>query len=123
VDLELPPDLWDELTDLSVTVYDSSGQQLRGGQSAGELRVGRMSITLSDSVIGIPLTVELYPAFARLPGHAWKGTVRIRFLGPTSPLVRAAPYPSSPAGRSMVAAAQPAITRLAGGFSTLIETR
>src|SRR2546422_6407685 len=32
--------------------------------------------------IGVPLTVEFYPAFARLPGHAWSGTARIRFLGP-----------------------------------------
>jgi len=84
--------------DLSVTVYDSSGQQLRGGNQPVNYAFGRMSITLSDSVIGIPLTVELYPAFARLPATRGRARSASGSWGPTSPLVRAAPYPSSPAG-------------------------
>jgi len=123
VDLELPPDLWDELTDLSVTVYDSSGQQLRGGNQPVNYAFGRMSITLSDSVIGIPLTVELYPAFARLPGHAWKGTVRIRFLGPDEPVGEGGALSVVAGGRSMVRLPNPPSLDLPEGFSTLIETR
>ena len=123
VDLELPPDLWDELTDLSVTVYDSIGQQLRGGNQPVNYAFGRMSVTLSDSVIGIPLTVELYPAFARLPGHAWKGTVRIRFLGPDEPVGEGGALSVVAGGRSMVRLPNPPSLDLPEGFSTLIETR
>ncbi|HZE94678.1 MAG TPA: S8 family serine peptidase [Gemmatimonadales bacterium] len=123
VDLELPPDLWDELTDLSVTVYDASGQQLRGGNQPVNYAFGRMNVTLSDSVIGIPLTVELYPAFARLPGHAWKGTVRIRFLGPDEPVGEGGALSVVAGGRSMVRLPNPPSLDLPEGFSTLIETR
>src|SRR5207247_4928399 len=86
VDLELPPDLCDELTSLSLTVYDSTGQQVRGGNQPVNYAFGRLSMALSDSLIGVPLTVEFYPAFARLPGHAWRGTAQVRFLGPDEPV-------------------------------------
>src|SRR5207247_8673806 len=86
VDLELRPDIWDELTDLSITVYDSTGQQVRGGNQPVNYAFGRMSMALSDSVIGVPLTIEFYPAFARLPGHSWRATARARFLGPNDPV-------------------------------------
>ena len=78
VDLQVSPDLWDELTDLSVTVYDSTGQQVRGGNAPVNYAFGRMTLALSDSTTGVPLTVEFYPAFARLPAHAWKGNVQVR---------------------------------------------
>src|SRR3989442_4161987 len=45
-----------------------------------------MSVALSDSARGVPLTVEFYPAFARLPAHAWRADARIRFLGPDEPV-------------------------------------
>src|SRR5436309_4872197 len=86
VDLDLPADLWDELTDLSVTVYDSTGQQVRGGNKPVNYAFGRMSLALSDSLTAIPLAIEFYPAFARLPGHAWRATARVRFLGPDQPV-------------------------------------
>src|SRR5207247_2066724 len=38
VDLALPPGLWDELTDFSVTVYDSTGQQIPGARVAERFR-------------------------------------------------------------------------------------
>jgi len=123
VDLELPPDLWDELTDLSVTVYDSTGQQVRGGNEPVNYAFGRMGLALSDSLIGIPLTVELYPAFARVPGHAWRGTARIRFLGPNEPVGEGSSLSVVAGGRTVLRLPNPPSLDMPEGFGTLIETR
>jgi hypothetical protein len=123
VDLELSPDLWDELTDLSVTVYDSTGQQVRGGNEPVNYAFGRMSLALTDSLIGIPLTVEFYPAFARLPGHAWRGTARIRFLGPDEPVGEGSSLSVVAGGRTVLRLPNPPSLDMPEGFATLIETR
>jgi tripeptidyl-peptidase-2 len=123
VDLEVPADLWDELTDLSVTVYDSIGQQLRGGNQPVNYAFGRMSVALSDSLIGIPLTVEFYPAFARLPGHAWRGTASIRFLGPDEPVGEGGSLSVVAGGRTVLRLPNPPTLDMPEGFGALIETR
>jgi tripeptidyl-peptidase II len=123
VDLQLPADLWDEMTDLSITVYDSSGQQIPGGNQPVNYAFGRMSVALTDSITGKPLTIELFPAFARLPGHAWQGTVRVRFLGPDEPAGEGGSLSVVAGGRSMVRLPNPPQLQLPDGFSTLIETR
>ncbi|HEV8383170.1 MAG TPA: S8 family serine peptidase [Gemmatimonadales bacterium] len=123
VDLEVPADLWDELTDLSVTVYDSTGQQVRGGNEPINYAFGRMSLALSDSTIGIPLTIEFYPAFARLPGHSWRGTARVRFLGPDEPIGEGGALSVVAGGRSVIRLPNPPSLDMPEGFGTLIETR
>ncbi|PYP59186.1 MAG: hypothetical protein DMD40_03595 [Gemmatimonadetes bacterium] len=123
VDLELPPDLWDELTDLSVTVYDSTGQQVRGGNQPVNYAFGRLSMALSDSLIGVPLTVEFYPAFARLPGHAWRGTAQVRFLGPDEPVGVGSSLSVVAGGRTVIRPPNPPPLDLPEGFATLVETR
>jgi len=123
VDLELSPDLWDELTDLSVTVYDSTGQQVRGGNEPVNYAFGRMRLALSDSLIGIPLAIEFYPAFARLPGHAWRGTVRVRFLGPDEPVGVGGSLSVVAGGRTVLRLPNPPSLDMPDGFGTLIETR
>jgi len=123
VDLELPPDLWDELTDLSVTVYDSTGQQVRGGNQPVNYAFGRLSMALSDSLIGVPLTVEFYPAFARLPGHAWRGTAQVRFLGPDEPVGVGSSLSVVAGGRTVIRPPTPPPLDLPEGFATLVETR
>lgn len=123
VDLELPPDLWDELTDFSLTVYDSTGQQIPGGNQPVNYAFGRLSVALADSTTGVPLTIELFPAFARLPGHAWRGTVRIRFLGPDEPVGEGGPLSVVAGGRAVVRLPTAPVLPLPEGFSTLIETR
>ncbi|HUC39433.1 MAG TPA: S8 family serine peptidase, partial [Gemmatimonadales bacterium] len=123
VDLQVSPDLWDELTDLSVTVYDSTGQQVRGGNEPVNYAFGRMSLALSDSTTGVPLTVEFYPAFARLPVHAWKGTVQLRFLGPDEPAGEGGPLSVVAGGRSVLRPPNPPSLDLPVGFGMLIETR
>jgi hypothetical protein len=123
VDLALSPDLWDELTDLSVTIYDSTGQQVRGGNEPVNYAFGRMSLALSDSLIRTPLTVEFYPAFARLPGHAWPGSARIRFLGPDEPVGEGTSLSVVAGGRTVLRLPNPPSLDMPDGFATLIETR
>ena len=123
VDLELPPDLWDELTDLSITVYDSTGQQVRGGNQPVNYAFGRMSMALSDSVIGVPLTIEFYPAFARLPGHSWRATARARFLGPNDPVGEGRALSVVAGGRTVLRLPNPPTLAMPDGFAALIETR
>lgn len=123
VDTDVSPNLWDELTDFSVTVYDSTGQQIPGANEAVNYAFGRLTFALPDSLAGRPLTVEFYPAFARLPGHAWKGTARIRFLGPDEPIGEGGTLSVVAGGRMVVSLpAMPPLT-VPDGFSALIETR
>ncbi len=123
VDLALPPGLWDELTDFSITVYDSTGQQIRGGNQPVNYPFGRLSVALSDSLHGAPLTVEFYPAFARLPGHTWRADARIRFLGPDEPVGDGGTLMVVAGGRSVLRLPNPPALELPDGFGTLIETR
>ncbi len=123
VDLELPPDLWDELTDLSITVYDSTGQQVRGGNQPVNYSFGRMSMALSDSVIGVPLTIEFCPAFARFPGHTWRATARARFLGPDDPVGEGGALSVVAGGRTVLRLPTAPALAMPDGFAALIETR
>lgn len=123
VDLQVPAELWDELTDLSVTVYDSSGQQVKGGNQPVNYAFGRMGLALSDSLTGRPLVIEFYPAFARLPGHAWHGTVLLRFLGPDEPAGDGGAISVVAGGRTVVKPPNPPSLDLPDGFSALVETR
>ena len=123
VDLALPPGLWDELTDLSITVYDSTGQQVRGGNEPVNYPFGRLSLALSDSVRGTPLTVEFYPAFARPRGHPWRGDARLRFLGPDEPVGEGGTLAVVAGGRSLVRLPNAPPLELPEGFGSLIETR
>jgi subtilisin family serine protease len=125
VDLQLTPDLWDELTDFSITVYDSTGQQIPGGNEAVNYAFGRLSFGLPEKPAGQPLTVEFYPAFAKLPGHPWRGTARIRFLGKERPLGNGSDWSVVAGGRAAVAlpVPPPSTLDLPEGFGALIETR
>jgi len=123
VDLEVPAELWDELTDLSITVYDSTGQQVRGGNEPVNYAFGRMGLALSDSLRGIPLTIEFYPAFARLPTHAWRGTALVRFVGPDAPVGDATSLSVVAGGRSVIRLPNAPSLDMPEGYGPLIETR
>ena len=122
VDIDLPPDLWDEFTDFAVTAYDSTGQQIRGGNEALNYAFGRLSFSLPDSLLGAPLTVEFFPAFAKLPGHVWHGTARVRFLGLDEPIGESGSLAVVSGGRSVVRLPTPPKLDMPGGFTALIET-
>src|SRR4029077_5584498 len=74
---------------------------------------------------GRPLTVELFPAFARYNGpHPWRATLRVRFL-------LAQPGPAGggpdgrvqPGGRTVVPVGRPPELALPEEFSPLVEVR
>ena len=123
VDVDVSPDLWDEMTDFSLTAYDSTGQQLRGGNQPMNYAFGRLGVTLPDSLKGRPVVVELYPAFARLPGHSWKGRARIRFLGLDEPVGEPGELSVVAGGRAVVRLPNPPAIEKPEGFAPLIETR
>jgi hypothetical protein len=111
------------VTDLSVTVYDAHGQQVRGGNQPVNYAFGRMRLALSDSLLGIPLSVEFFPAFARLPPHSWRGTTRVRFLGPDEPVGEGGTLSVVPGGRTVLRLPNAPSLDMPEGFATLIETR
>src|SRR5205807_1828091 len=63
VEVELPRELWREFTDFGVTEFDSTGQQVSQGPL--EFAFGRQAFAIPAALPGHPLTVELYPGFAR----------------------------------------------------------
>lgn len=125
VDVQLSPDLWDEFTDFSLTVYDSTGQQVPGGNEAVNYAFGRLGFAVPEKLAGQPLTVEFYPAFAKLPGHPWRGSARIRFLGKERVLGDGRDLSVVAGGRTAVAVPAPSASalELPAGFGALIETR
>jgi len=123
IEVDLPPDLWDEFTDFAVTAYDSTGQQIRGGNEALNYAFGRLGFSLPDSLLGVPLTVEFFPAFAKLPGHVWRGTARVRFLGRDEPIGENGSLSVVSGGRSVVRLPAPPKLDMPEGFTALIETR
>ena len=75
----MPREQWGEFTDFGVTEYDSAGQQV--GQGAMNYALGRHSFDVPSALKDHPITIELFPAFARDDGaHPWRTTVRVRFL-------------------------------------------
>jgi hypothetical protein len=123
VDVKLSPDLWDEMTDFSITAYDSTGQQVRGGNEPMNYAFGRLSMTVPEELRGTPLTIELYPAFAKPPGHSWNGTAAIRFLGPDEPVGEGGAISVVAGGRAIVRLPAPPPLEKPEGFAALIETR
>ncbi len=123
VDVEVSPNLWDEMTDFSITAYDSTGQQVRGGNEPMNYAFGRLTLTLPESVRRRPVTIELYPAFAKAPGHSWKGTTQVRFLGPDEPVGEGSELSVVAGGRTIVRLPNPPPLDLPDGFAALVETR
>ena len=79
VDVQMARDQWPEFTDFGVTDFDSTGQQ--AGQGALNYALGRHTVTVPPALRGHPLTVELFPAFARDNGaHPWRASMSVRFL-------------------------------------------
>lgn len=79
VEVDMPPEQWRHFTDFGVTEFDSAGQQVAQGPL--EYAFGRQAFAVPAALRGHPLTIELYPGFARernIP--PWRGTVRVRFL-------------------------------------------
>ena len=123
VEVELPRERWREFTDFGVTEFDSAGQQVSQGPL--EYAFGRQAFALPASLRGRPLTIELYPGFARDKGiHAWRATLRVRFLlsEPRS-LGNGRDITVLPGGRAPLPAQPTRELALPEGFAPLVELR
>jgi hypothetical protein len=79
VDVALPLDIWHRITDFGVTVFDSTGVRL--SDSPMNYAFQRHTLELDEKDAGAKLTIELFPAFARVePPDAWTAQVRVSYL-------------------------------------------
>jgi len=123
VEVEVPRQQWREFTDFGVTEFDSAGQQVSQGPL--EFAFGRQAFAVPAALQGHPLTVELYPGFARDKGvHPWRAKVRVRFLlTEPRPLGDGRDITVLPGGRAPLPAQRPRELALPEGFAPLVEVR
>ncbi len=123
VEVELPPELWREFTDFGVTEFDSTGQQVSQGPL--EFAFGRQAFAIPAALQRHPLTVELYPAFARDKGvHPWRAKLRLRFLlSDPRPIGDGRDIVVLPGGRAPLPAQRPPELTLPEGFAPLVEVK
>lgn len=83
LDVSLPEDLWNQVTDVGLLVRDASGEEL--SERPLEYAFGRRRIALDSASRAGPLSLSILPAFARTtPRAGWRATVRVAFLRPDS---------------------------------------
>jgi hypothetical protein len=123
VEVEVPREQWREFTDFGVTEFDSAGQQVSQGPL--EFAFGRQAFAVPAALQGHPLTVELYPGFARDKGvHPWRAKVRVRFLLSEPRLLGdGRDITVLPGGRAPLPAQRPRELALPEGFAPLVEVR
>jgi tripeptidyl-peptidase II len=123
IDVQMAREQWDEFTDFGVTDFDTAGQQV--GQGAMNYALGRHSFEVSPALRNTPLTIELFPAFARDGGaHPWRATVRVRFLlREQQPFGGSKDATAVAGGRATAPLGRPPSRTLPPGFAPLIEVR
>jgi len=123
IEVQMPREQWGEFTDFGVTEYDSAGQQV--GQGAMNYALGRHSFDVPSALKDHPITIELFPAFARDDGaHPWRTTVRVRFLlREGRPFGTGADVSVVAGGRTVLPPQRPPELTLPPGFAPLVERR
>jgi tripeptidyl-peptidase-2 len=88
VEVQLTPEFWNGVTDFGIVLYDSAGAQL--GQGAMNYAFHRVTVDLpAKRPAAYPVTVELFPAFARpQPPASFAASVRLAYTGPARPLTK-----------------------------------
>jgi hypothetical protein len=91
LEVEVAPETWNRLTDLALTVYDSTGAQLANGPM--NYPYHRVEAALPEGrADGFGVTWELFPGFANpVPPARVDARVRLRFEGDTASAVTATP--------------------------------
>ena len=86
VEVRLTSDVWNAVTDFGVTLFDRDGAQL--GQGPMNFDFDRASVDLpAKRDAGFPVTLELFPAFARPePPARIVASVSLAFVGPATPI-------------------------------------
>ena len=123
IDVQMPREQWSVFTDFGVTEFDSTGQQV--GQGAMNYAFGRHGFDVPAGLKGHPMTVELFPAFARESGaRPWRTRVRVRFLlrQPTT-ASEGTPITVVAGGRAAVPLGRTPLVAVPQGFAPLVELR
>ena len=96
VEVQVTPEQWDAVTDFGITLFDRDGAQL--GQGPMNYDFNRVTVDLpAKRGPDFPVTVELFPAFARpVPPASFAASVRLSFVAPPHALAPAgAPTPTT----------------------------
>ncbi len=124
LEVQLAPDLWNQVTDFGLTLYDSAGAQL--GQGPMNYDFNRVTVDLPEKHgAGFPVTVELFPAFAHtVPPASFVAHVRLAFVGSLRSLTPT-PVPLAIPARAAVRFAIPPFSTLVpeSGWADLIRVR
>jgi tripeptidyl-peptidase-2 len=88
IEVQLSPEFWNGVTDFGILAYDSAGAQL--GQGAMDYAFHRLAVDLpAKRPPAYPVTVELFPAFARpQPPASFTASVHLAFTGPARVLAK-----------------------------------
>ena len=79
IDIEMADSLWNQLTDLGLSVLDSSGNLLHAGWV--KYARGRLRVPVEESWIGAQFDLELLPGFAHMtPPEHWAAQLNLAFM-------------------------------------------
>jgi subtilisin family serine protease len=86
LEVQVTPDQWNTITDFGLTLFDRDGAQL--GQGPMNYDFNRVTVDLpAKRGPDYPVTVELFPAFARpIPPASFAASVRLAFVGEPRPV-------------------------------------
>ncbi len=99
VEVQVTPQLWDQVTDFAISVFDPDGAQLGNGPMNYDYH--RVKTDLPARRGSYPVTVELFPGFALPdPPARVEAAVRVSFVGAPRPLALADPALRIAAGGS-----------------------
>lgn len=81
VEVSLEPALWNDVSDLAISVFDATGLRLGGG--AMNYAFHRVKVDLpARRAVGYRITAELFPGFARpVPPARYETSMRVIFTG------------------------------------------
>jgi subtilisin family serine protease len=113
VEVSLEPSLWNDVTDLAISVWDHTGQRLGGG--AMNYPFHRVKVDLPEQgALGYRITAELFPGFARpTPPAEFPTRMRVTFMG--APRALGEPVNLPIRARDSASWELPAFTSLAEG--------
>lgn len=121
--VEMSHEQWDRFTDFGVTAFDPSGQQV--ATTPMNYARGRHGFSVPGRLIGRPVVVELFPAFATGDvATPWQASVRVRLFRDSSAVLEPGVRLDVVAGgRAALPVVTPPPVVLPAGFAPLIEWR
>ncbi len=121
VEVSLEPSLWNDVTDLAISVWDHTGQRLGGG--AMNYPFHRIKVDLPEQrAAGYRIAAELFPGFARpTPPAEFPTRMRVIFQGAPRALGGGEPVNLPIRARGSATWELPAFTSLAEAFTSLAE--